>query len=305
VSSRALWPARPSPVCEEETQLPAWLSGVQVKTRDIPPTLQGASAKGVLWQAAPRRFLLDAPAVARFLVDAGHTITIDPANQSEAAAVGRLLRMTPLAALLYQRQILAFHAAAAANSHGAILLAGDSGAGKSTLLKALLERGWTMLADELSAVDLDRNGKPRVWPIFPEIRLWQNRKESTSGWGSNWRHLPTNGQFACAPQPLRAIYWLTMYNADRIERETLEAMERFRAPASLAYNSHIADVLLDRVAYMRNAAVIAQAVPIYRLRRPRGKWTVEELADRVEAGMSAMQSRCNEEPDLESPAMKA
>jgi hypothetical protein len=278
-----------SPAWDDTTVLPAWLCGIQINTAAVPRTLHTASANGALWQAAPGRFLLHAPAVARFLVETGRTITIDPAPQAEAADVGRFLRMAPLAALLYQRGILAFHAAAAANSKGAILLAGDSGAGKSTLLKALLDRGWTMLADELSAVDLDRGGEPRVWPTFPEIRLWENPEKIS--WNrpaapdseSGWRNLPIHRQFACAPQPLRAIYWLTMHNADRIERETLEGMERFRAPGTLAYNSHIADVLLDRADYMRTAAILAQAVPIHRLRRPRGKWSVEELADQVEA----------------------
>jgi hypothetical protein len=289
VTSRALSPVEDSPVWDETTVLPAWLSGTQIKTAAVPPVLNAANANGALWQAAPGRFLLHAPAVARFLVDDGRTITIDPAPLAAAADVGRFLRMAPLAALLYQRGILAFHAAAAANSKGAILLAGDSGAGKSTLLKTLLERGWMMLADELSAVDLDRDGELRVWPTFPEIRLWQNTEKILGNRpvapnsGSNWRNLQMNAQFAHAPQPLRAIYWLTLHNADQIERETVEGMERFRAPGTMAYNSHIADVLLDRMEYMRSAAILAQAVPIHRLRRPRGKWSVEELADQVEA----------------------
>jgi hypothetical protein len=289
VTSRALSPVEDSPVWDETTVLPAWLSGTQIKTAVVPRTLPDASANGALWQASPGRFLLHAPAVARFLVDDGRTITIDPAPLAAAADVGRFLRMAPLAALLYQRGILAFHAASAANSKGTILLAGDSGAGKSTLLKALLDRGWTMLADELSAVDLDRGRELRVWPTFPEIRLWKNPGQNANETPaapdpeSNWRNLPMRTQFACAPQPLRAIYWLTTHNADQIERETLEGMERFRAPGTMAYNSHIADVLLDRVEYMRSAAILAQAVPIHRLRRPRGEWSVEELADQVEA----------------------
>ena len=88
--------------------LPAWLSGTQIKTAAVPPVLRAASANGALWQASPGRFLLHAPGVARFLVETGRTITIDPAPQATAADVGRFLRMAPLAALLYQRGILAF-----------------------------------------------------------------------------------------------------------------------------------------------------------------------------------------------------
>jgi hypothetical protein len=279
------FPAVPDSAAGRETaMLPAFLSDVRIKTAPVPRTLDAATADGVLWQAAPGRFLLEVPRVAHFLVEDGRTVIIEPEPGSKAAEVSRFLGMTPLAALLYQRNVLAFHAAAAANSEGAVLLAGDSGAGKSTLLMALLQRGWTMLADELAAVDLDQHGEPRVWPTFPEVRLWQNARERAAKTkpAGNYRNLSMGSQFGSEARPLRAIYWLTVHNADRIEREMLQGMERFRAPGTLTYNSHIADVLLDRVEYMRRAAVIAR-LAVHRLRRPRGKWIVEELADQVEA----------------------
>lgn len=267
--------------------LPNFLSNIELEIGTVPDSLSDATAEGVLWQAAPGRFLLRVPKIAKFLVEDGCKISVEPS--SEPANIARFLRMTPLAALLYQRGILAIHAAAAANVHGAILLAGDSCAGKSTLLMALMHRGWKMLADELVAIDFDEHGQMQVMPMFPEVRLWQDAEKKfgvlaeSSNSDDNWCIVPIANQFSSRPQVLRTIYWLTTHNTDKIEERAVEGIERFRALGTLTYNSHIADALLDRAEYMRQATIITQTVPIHRLYRPRGKWAVEEIADQIEA----------------------
>lgn len=266
--------------------LPEWLTGIQIKTAVVPPVLPGATARGVLWQAAAGRFLLEVPEVARYLATDGRKITIEPVTQAKEEDVTRFLRMTPLAALLFQRGILAFHATAVANKAGAVLLAGDSGTGKSTLAAALLQRGWSLLSDELAVVDTEEQGRLVVLPTFPEIMLWPDamaKLDIASGNGADGARqalsMPT--QFAAVPRPLRAIYWLGVSQESEIERSDVTGVQRFNAIGRLTYKSHIADALFDRARYLRQTAAIAQAVPLYRLGRPRDRWSVEELIDKV------------------------
>jgi hypothetical protein len=268
--------------------LSSLLSEVRIQTAAVPSTLEGATARGVLWQAAPGRFLLDVPGIARYLVADGCSITVEPTAQQTARNVTRFLQMTPLAALFFQRGIPVFHAAAAATPHGVVLLAGDSGAGKSTLLAALLRRGWSLVADDLAVVSVDQNGTPSVLPAFPEVVLWQDAIDKLGmtpglpfGNNRNRQVLSLEKQFTSSPQNLLAIYWLSVHTAMEIQVRNLEGAERFSALGTLSYNSHIADALLDRSAYFRCASAIAQAVPVRQLRRPRGRWSAEELADRV------------------------
>jgi hypothetical protein len=277
-------------VGEDIGELPDFLADVCVEVAAVPRALVGATVEGVLWQAAPGRFLLRVPRAAAFLVDGGRRVTIDPEPRSEATVVNRFLRMTPLAALLYQRGSLAFHAAAAASSRGVILLAGDSAAGKSTLLMALLQRGWTMLADELATVNLDDCGRPQILPAVSAIELSRDAAERfgladeyPGQRADNRQTLDMSRQFEFRPRPLRTIFWLAAHNEDRIEQRDVEGMECFRALGILTYNSHVADALLDRAAYMRQATIIAQTVAMHRVYRPRGRWVAEELADRIEA----------------------
>jgi len=109
--------------------LPDFLSDVSISNAAGPLHIKGITSRGVLWEAAPGCLLLNVPGVARYMIKDKKSITIEPQPSASKAEVLRFLRMTPLAALLFQRGILAFHAAAVADTRGAILIAGDSGTG--------------------------------------------------------------------------------------------------------------------------------------------------------------------------------
>lgn len=269
-------------------RLPDFITKVTVTLAPVPMVLAGATAGGVLWQAAPGRFLLDIPGVARYLVESGQTITMDLAPGIDASIVERYLLMTPLAALLYQRGKIVLHAAVAANESGAVLLAGDSGCGKSTLLAALLKRGWKMLTDDLAAIDFDEHGQVLVQPVCPEIRLWPDAVKLLNVDDQRSFRIATNSciilntdSYLNVPTRLRSVFCLSPSTNDEIELISLESAARFLALAPFTYNGHIADLLLDRSAYLCNMAHVTREVSVSRLKRPRGRWSVEELADTV------------------------
>ncbi len=271
-------------LAREKTILPRFMAGVEIKTASIPPLLKGATARGILWQAAPGRFLLDVPEVSQYLVEDGSLVTIEPVPQAGKDKVNRFFQMTPLAALLFQRGITAFHAAAAAGPQGAVLLAGDSCAGKSTLLVELLKRGWKMLSDDLSVVALNDNGTASALPTFPDVVLWRDTldKFNIENTGKYRQTVCMEEQFTNTPQRLKAICRLMVHNKNEIEISSTEGIGRFRFLTEILYNTRIADALLDRTAHMRTASALTQCVSMQTLLRPRGRWSSEELADVVE-----------------------
>lgn len=268
---------------------PSFLADVSVKIAAVPAGLDLVNAEGVLWRAARGRFLFEVPEVARYLVENGSSVTIEPAAGGDEEAIFRFLRMTPTAALLFQRGVLALHAAAVSNGAGAVLLAGDSGAGKSSLAAALALRGWSLLSDDLAAVGLNPAGEPVVRPTFPDLALWPDSLNKLGIDSAGLPRLDANRLSLSVPQrfskdslPLRAVYFLSVHNKEDLRRGEPAGAERFRAMGKRLYNSRIADALLDKGAYMRIAAAIAQRCRIIRLTRPRGAWCVEELADVIE-----------------------
>lgn len=273
--------------------LPYFLSNVNIIVAPVPIEITEISARGVLWQAAPECFLLDVPNVARYMVTSGHTITIDPAPNAKKHAVNSFLKMAPMAAILYQRGFYVFHSAAVANEHGAVLLAGESGVGKSTLMTTLLKRGWRMLADDLAIVGMNTEGQALVYPNNSGISLWPDSIEQLGIDSNLLQHTDANRyeyspsmQTVDDPQPLplRGIYRMNIHSKYDEELEFVAVTSRFRILGTLLYNSHVADALCNRVDYLRCMASIANSVPISDLRRPRGKWSVNKLANIIEEG---------------------
>lgn len=264
------------------------LSDVSVLTDSLPITLDNVQSRGVLWQVAGERFLLDVPEVARYLVEAGSSITIEPAPDALPQTIEHFLRMLPLAALVYQRGMLAFHAAAVTNGEYTVLLAGNSGSGKSTILAALLQRGWAMMTDDLAIVALDEQGQPTVYPSRAGIALWPDSlnnlgiaSDSFSYCDANRKEYPVHGHFDNKPRTLRGIYRLNVNNKSEVAVEELEGSARFQMIGTLLYNSQVADALCNRSDYLRSVATIAQKVQSRDLSRPRGIWSVKTLIDHV------------------------
>jgi hypothetical protein len=255
--------------------LPEWLDDVAVAHGRVPASLEGATAGGVLWSAAPARFWLEVPGVGRYLASGGRELTVDPAPGADPGDVARFAGMTPLAALCYQRGIVAWHAATAVRDGQAVILAGDSATGKSTLLAALLARGWAMLGDEVAPVVLRTGGGVIVLPTGSEVRLWPDAIKRLDP-----AHTATRTRRR--PAPIRSIWRLGLHNYRATEIVTDDGFDRFDAVGKLAYHGRVAHALMDRGVYLKLAATVASNIPHYRVRRPRGKWTVTDLADLIE-----------------------
>jgi len=264
--------------------LAPWLTGVEVGLGEVPTELPGASATGVMWQAGPGRFLLSVPGVARYLVEEGLRITVTPCC-AERPRIISLLRMTPLAALLYQRGFLPLHGAAATCESGAVVIAGASSSGKSALLAALLADGWRLLADDLAIVG-QADGGPVVWPTFGQVALWPDAAEAlgygepVGRWASGRGIFDRGDLLATAAAPLRAILLLgEAGDGDPVRR--LGGGDALRALSVLSYNNHVAEAVLGPMPFMLATARLAGLAPVVRLARPPGAWHMDGLVAEV------------------------
>jgi hypothetical protein len=145
---------------------------VSVRYGSVPDRLSGPWASGAFFQAQPGEFLFKLEGVARFLVRAGDEIIVDPFPGAHEDQLSLFLLSACLPVLLHQRgRLLPLHASAVCRNGGALLFTGFSGSGKSTLLAALMQRGYSMMADDIAAVST-MGAEPLVVPSFPYLKLW-------------------------------------------------------------------------------------------------------------------------------------
>jgi hypothetical protein len=110
--------------------------------------------------------------VGRFLVRNGNEIIVDPIIGSGEELVTLPLLGAIMAVLLHQRGFFVLHASAVAINGQAVAFVGTKGQGKSTMAATLFERGHSLLADDVVALDLNDPAHPMVLPGHLQMKLW-------------------------------------------------------------------------------------------------------------------------------------
>ena len=252
----------------------------------VPRHLAAPLAEAPSWQAEPYRFLLRGGARAgRFLVEDGTRVTLErnPAAEDEMLCFHFLDAV--LAAILRQRGWLVLHANAAVTPTGAIAVSGESGAGKSTTLAALLQRGCTMLADDITVLRLGAAGCVEALPGVPQLHLTE---EAAEGLGQDivglpryrWRRMKAAVpiQIASTPAPLRALYLLRSSAQAELQIQTLIGAEKFAALQECVYGPLLPQ---EHPGQFPLFSAVTEQVTVFRLDRPAGRWSVDEIVEAV------------------------
>jgi hypothetical protein len=130
-----------------------------------------------------------------------------------------------LGVVLRLRRAVCLHASAIALGGWAVVLVGPSGAGKSTTAAAFARRGFPVLSDDVSALDV-RNKTLLVHPGNPRLRLWSQSVQALFGTPEALPRLTPNWDKLCldlegndfafqdTPLPLGAVYVLGNRSGD-------------------------------------------------------------------------------------------
>src|ERR1700756_3215821 len=122
------------------------------------------------YEVQPGHFRLDVPGVARYSVEDGTQILIEPLADATPEKIRLFLLGSTMGALLYQRGLYPLHGSAVETSWGAMIFVGAQGAGKSTLAAEFHRQGYRLLSDDVCAVERTTNGL-RILPALAQIRL--------------------------------------------------------------------------------------------------------------------------------------
>ena len=235
------------------------------------------------------RHVIDLPGIARYEASA-HALAIMPAAGMPLAEAERLQRGAPAAAQWLLRGCAPLHAAAVHTAQGAIVIAGRSASGKSTIAALFHQRGYGVLADDLTALQL-LEGRPVALPGYAGITLWGDALARMGfAAGEDVRVHPELDKYVvtpvtpCTDRPvlLRAIFLLAAHGDPAVKVEAVTGVEKFQIVGHHTYNTRLTDALASRDAFFALSAAIAAAVPVWRIRRPRQVWTAEQIADQIE-----------------------
>jgi hypothetical protein len=232
------------------------------------------------------RAILPIEDVGVYVVSNGREIQVQPAAGAVTRVLQNILAGNGMAALLYQRGYLVIHASTVRMGARGVAFAGAPGSGKSSIALSLYSRGYGIVSDDVSAVDI-RNSLPVVLPGFPQLKVSPNavlslgydpqllirlyEQEEKQGLRCERGFLP-------APVPLNCIYILSSQGTSGVERlssqEALVELVRHSLPTRIAQPAEPSHFL--------QCVEVVRQVPIYRLPNVPSIRDLTELAVMIE-----------------------
>lgn len=256
-----------------------------VLIRRGPITWRPADLETTASDVAPALVHLYFAETGAFRIRAGREITID-AEPGGGASVVRLCLLGPvLASLLHQRGLLVLHASAVAIGPRAVAFVGARGWGKSTMAAHMQALGYPLLADDVVAVDTSDATEIRLFPGYPQVKLWPDAARhfgiAPEAMAFLQPRLPKRGLrfdrgFSTEPVRLSTVYVLGV--ADEIGVERLSGREAFVELLAHSYLARHIEATGACARHFAQCADLARRLDLFALRRPRALSALVDVA---------------------------
>ena len=263
---------------------------VSIVLGKVPDKIDDPVFTGVRFQTKVDEFLLHVDNVAKFYVTNGNTITIEPFPNAEQDDIRLFLLGSAFGALLHQRGLLPIHGSAINIDGSAVIFSGHSGAGKSTIAAAFYKRGYPILSDDVCVLSLSPEGKPILYPGYPQMKLWADSIQKLGDQPSQFptirkriekHNIPVTSGFCELPLPLKKIFIVSSQNLNKIEVELVKGIEKFSLLKNHTYRFNFIAGAKMRTAHFGYLDSIAKQIDVIKITRPNGKFLFDEIINIV------------------------
>ena len=246
----------------------------------------------LFYQANQCELWLNVPNVALFLITDGQTITINPCPGVDEASLRLFLLGSCMGALLMQRDLFLLHGNGVKVGKVCVSFVGQSGAGKSTLSGAFFKRGYSVLADDICAI----NGDGDVLPGFPQIKLWCDAAKKLNISTAGLRKIrpcvekfavPLGAQFYEEALPLRVVYHLHSHNRDDFCFSGIVGMQKLTPLQRNSYRVNYIKGFAKTKMHLGHCGRIANQIALVNIKRPDTGFKLDELVNLVERDLHA------------------
>jgi hypothetical protein len=242
------------------------------------------------WSARDSFYLI-VPDIAHYKITDGTHISVCPAPGIDDASVRVFLLGSALGALLFQRGLLVLHGNAVVIDGHAMLCLGPSGAGKSTLAAAFAARGYTVLADDVVAIDAQCAALPGI----PRVKLWQDaatRLQIDTQPLARIRpalekfNLPLPAQPVRDPVPVGWIYLLGTSNKPEFSLSPVAGLARFQPLMMNTYRRRFMEGMALHPVHLTRCGELAGRAHLAYASRPKQGFDIDGLVDHLLADIA-------------------
>jgi hypothetical protein len=230
------------------------------------------------------------PTIGVVLVKNGSRIVFDPVPGCDESAMRLFLLGPALGVVLIQRGYLVLHASAVASEDGVIAFLGDKGAGKSTTATAMYKLGFSLMVDDVLALDVNTNSEQvLVLPGFPQVKLWPSAAASLGEDPDELLELrprlPKRARriqtgFAEQPLPLKQIYILN-YGSELMVSPVPDKVALLALLRHTYANVLVGSPSVDAKRHFHHCNQVVNKTRILNLKRPQNLSALIDMAELV------------------------
>ncbi|MDR1154448.1 MAG: hypothetical protein LBL04_07030 [Bacteroidales bacterium] len=282
-------------VIESQAECPELLPAAGQPTPDVrvrfdaaPSHLEHGVTLGDRIEGCSGQILLKIDSVASYRIHDGQEIVVDVLKDASPEDVRIYLLGSAMGAVLHQRGLLPFHGSTICTDGQAITFSGPSGIGKSTLAAALVDRGYRMLADDVSTISFTGQGVPMVHPGMPQLKLRDDSGQQLGRDPSHARPLgnhagkygfPEHAAFITEARPSKTIYILGKHSEDGFKEIPLKGVDKFHALRIHTYRPSFVKAMGMELTHFDLLRKLAGHIDVRVLLRPADGFRIDELAD--------------------------
>lgn len=283
-------------VLESELQLPELIDhpfgkiDVIISFGAVPKHLPVVAKRGVLFESGPDNYLFRKKDIGGFHVQNGNQITIQTAESVDENDLRLFLFGPVMGALLQQKNYIPLHGSAIVIGKMATIIIGNSAAGKSTIAASLKKKGYTVIADDISAIKKTDSGDFIIFPGIPYIKIWKNvlKELSISRSLDKVRpqlekyKLPIDQSFEHESFIVNKIIAISTKNTEGISINKVLGFKKLELLKQQTYRYQYIEGMGYLPNHFMNITELAEKVNILAIKRPTSPLKIDELSQFIE-----------------------
>jgi len=269
---------------------------VSIELGAVPRRLQRSLGSRAGFKIAHQEAIFDASGVARFHITGGQRVAVEPAADSDPAAVCLFILGAAIGVVLHQRGFFPLHGCALALDGKGLAFLGPSGRGKSTLAAAFSVAEYKILSDDRFMLNRPSTGRYVVEPGLPIFRLRSlavmKSQDLSAAYTApdvddKWS-VPAAQSFSTEAVPLTSLFFLEWSNAKTTKIIRLNRFEALTFLRRDVWLNFFINILGRENEFFDWATDLLNHVPAFVLRRPRDLDAMGDVIARIEDHVSIL-----------------
>lgn len=264
---------------------------VVIKYGKVPEDMVNKIPERLWFYLEEKSFVFRIENIAKYFVKNGSEIIVEPYELANKDDIKTFTLGTSFGILMKQRNDIAIHGGTILINNKAVILTGHTGAGKSTLTNAFRHNGYRFLCDDVSVLDAEKE-EIFVMPAYPQQKLCKDAMDKMGYDTEKFKKIdddrdkyciPVHDSFEKNPCELSAICEIELVDMDKdVEVKEVLGQEKLFSIMRNIYRIELIRTMDMKKEYFNKCLNIAKNIRVFKVKRPKDKFTVNEQIRLIE-----------------------